>query len=526
MRYESGTGALIVSDIGAAGVSPAGTFQATTNGAGYSTNDLLVAFSDGSWRNITASTTITAPPPSDLTTFGGSIDYEVIIWEATATNGGLGYTTGDYLYEVFNTEVGASTWFFNGGSISTPPISERTIPGGGSTSSDVNVSNLPATTATNAGPATSSTPRVVLADESAATPDIVAYQIGGTGTTLYGTLTSDRTAINSVPPGTITTVGTGPTDAQITGSAPSNGSSGGGGIFRVQYDIVGGAADNIGFAIPGGGLYATEADAIQGANALTIGTGASNATEIRYYDPVAEPKNTLATLRIALAASIGLVDVPGFAQPTSSIPLYTAGALTPEPVAGTTTTTIPLSAVTLSDGVTAGEQADLFTAGTIVHISHSGSGPVTSSYRVRSGSVFPNLSVDLLDPIGPGVANSGVGTVATGGGVKIIPQSMVTVPNNPSITWAEIIVNNSISVLNEAANGDTEADRLLSISAIESKTPTNFLDESNPINFLGQGDVLTMSIADARNWAAYGLGESTSERVYATINFKGGLFNG
>lgn len=138
MQYTDvgGRAALIVTDVGAAaGVSSIGTFQANTNGAGYSTGDVLIALSDGTWTNVTTGSTIAAPPAGDLDAFGSQADLEINTWQATATNGGIGYTTGDYLYEVFNTSSGGSSWYLNGGAIAAPPANERTLSGSSASSS-------------------------------------------------------------------------------------------------------------------------------------------------------------------------------------------------------------------------------------------------------------------------------------------------------------------------------------------------------------------------------------------------------
>lgn len=239
MRYQSGTGALFVTDVGATGgATPIGTFQATANGTGYSNGDIIVTLSDGTWRNATTGATITSPNPADLGTFGGAVDFEIIIWQATAANAGLGYAAGDYLYEVFNTTTGGSSWYRNAGALaSAPPVNEREIPGGSAATS---------------------------------TPNATPYQIDGTGAVLYGTLSADRTQIESIPPGTTTTIGTGTGQAQITGSE-SSGTTSSAPIKAYQVNDTGpilyGEFDNAANTITPAG----------GGAAINVGTGATDA---------------------------------------------------------------------------------------------------------------------------------------------------------------------------------------------------------------------------------------------------------
>ncbi len=287
MRYQTGTGALLVTDVGAAGgATPIGTFQATANGTGYSNGDLIIALSDNTWRNVTAGTTIGAPNTADLGTFGGSTDFEILLWRATAANGGLGYAVGDYLYEVFNTTSGGSSWYLNSGGIGAPPTAEREpASGSGSSGGTTQVTNFPATVATSSGLVDANTPRFTLAsddiDQLAPSPTATPYQINGAGPVLFGVLSRDRTTLTNIPSGVDITIGTGPTEAQLTASSSTGGL---GSLESVTYDISDGAGGttstgNSGFAVIGRDdlVYPTANDAFSDENGITIGAANGNA---------------------------------------------------------------------------------------------------------------------------------------------------------------------------------------------------------------------------------------------------------
>ncbi len=119
------------------------------------------------------------------------------------------------------------------------------------------------------------------ASSSSGSPTATPYQINGTGPILFGILSADGTTLANIPSGATVTIGTGPTEAQLTASSSTGGL---GSLESVTYDISDGAGGttstgNSGFAVIGRDdlVYPTANDAFADENGITIGTANGNA---------------------------------------------------------------------------------------------------------------------------------------------------------------------------------------------------------------------------------------------------------
>ena len=451
-------------------VTSLGTFQATANGTGYSNGDIIVALSDGTWRNATTGATIAAPNPADLGTFGGAVDFEIILWRATAVNAGLGYAVGDYLYEVFNTTTGGTSWYRNGAALGgIPPEAEREIPGGGSTTSIATA---------------------------------IPYQIDGTGPVLYGTLSADRTQIESIPPGTTTTIGTGAGEAQLTGSESESGGSGS--IQKYTYTEVGGTATLEAWGIAKDGLTATTAlyptayDALLQTNPLTVGVAAGN---------VDQPSITLAQTETTAPFSIGSPIV---------IPIeYTIAQVTAnftQPAVG--------GNVTITIGTPDGNATALQTAG--VRFFYADSGGNEGLYEVVSGTAT-TVTAQLIAPVNDKYTNAGPGTNMVSGN-NIVTQSFI--PEIADAAWTHVSAwIRAENALLQLAVTDVNANFLKNYYVKTSTRPTDFTTPLSPWNEWGDDGNVRLSAADVPGFALYANGNQPSEQAYLYVEYLGGEFN-
>ncbi len=200
-----------------------------------------------------------------------------------AAGGGVGYNAGDVLVlrqigtdppEWLNTTTNAV--------LAAAPTNVEPV---GGIAGATQVTNFPATVATSSGLVDANTPRFTLAsddiDQLAPSPSATPYQINGAGPVLFGILSADGTTLANIPSGATVTIGTGPTEAQLTASSSTGGL---GSLESVTYDISDGAGGttstgNSGFAVIGRDdlVYPTANDAFSDENGITIGTANGNA---------------------------------------------------------------------------------------------------------------------------------------------------------------------------------------------------------------------------------------------------------